>query len=107
MALVFPQILRAGAILEQVPRAPGRIIASKRRYEIRTPGFLGVAGFDADGLLNVNNRFRDGVVGAVAVGGLGLRTGDDGRASGGVTSVCNKDVNKELACSVRVRESGK
>ena len=66
---------------------------------------MGVDGFDLEGELYVKSRFRDGVEGAGgpvegALDEPATRTGEPGRASGGVTSVCRIEVNNELACSV-------
>lgn len=61
---------------------------------------VGVAGFDPEGELKVNRRFRDGVVGrADVVAPAFVRSGEPSRALGGVTSVCSKVWNNVFACS--------
>ena len=59
---------------------------------------MGVAGLEP-GELYVKSRFREGVVGSVEVVVELERTGDDGLASAGVTSVCKIDVKIVFACS--------
>ena len=58
-----------------------------------------MAGLEAEGELKAKSRLREGVEGLMGAEAL-LRTGDVGRAPGGVTSECKTDVNNELACSV-------
>ena len=61
---------------------------------------VGVAGFELEGELNVNNRFREGVVGRVEEVALAVvRSGDPSLNLGGVTSVCRSVWNSVLACS--------
>lgn len=63
---------------------------------------VGVTGFEPEGELKLNNRFLEGVVGRVDVDAVALvlvRSGEDGRALGGVTSECRIDVKREFACS--------
>lgn len=64
----------------------------------------GVPGFDFDGVLKLKSRLLVGVDGGAIP--EDCRTGDDARTGlDGATSVCNRVVKIELACSLRASDS--
>ena len=59
---------------------------------------------DLEGVLKLKRRLLVGVDGGAAP--EDCRTGDEARTGlDGATSVCNRDVNIELACSLRASDS--